>query len=146
MIQHNLLCSAFLCSCPWRLLTEAVEVSGKSVLQGKLLQVALYSCAPSLGLVLNQAPGFDPRGPDSPALHHLYRRVANKVSVLLSSVCYSPLKTLSGSLMISFSHKQQYIPNIYLFPLNKNIEMWTVFVPSGDKEENNFSSDLRMMP
>lgn len=35
--------------------------------------------------------------------------------------------------MISLSHKQQYIP--LLFPLNKNIEIWNVFVLSGDREE-----------
>lgn len=92
---------------------------GSAVLQGKLLQVAPFSCAPSLGPVLNQAPGFDPRGPDSPALHHLYRRVANKVSVLPSSVCYSPLSTQTGRFMVSFSHKQQLIPLLFL--LNKNI-------------------------
>lgn len=61
-----------------------------AVLQRNLLQVAPYSDAPSLGPVLNQAPGLDPRGPDSPGLHHLYRREANKVPVLLSSVCYNP--------------------------------------------------------
>lgn len=91
---------------------------GSAVLQGKLLQVAPFSCAPSLGPVLNQAPGFDPRGPDSPALHHLYRRVANKVSVLPSSVCCSPLST-TGRFIGSYSHKQQFTPLLFL--LNKNI-------------------------
>ncbi len=37
--------------------------------------------------------------------------------------------------MISLSHKQQYIR---LFPLNKNIEIWNVFVLSGDREEKVF--------